>query len=95
MTLPGCESPLMLIRGGFGENPTWLVGNGYRTQRFRVEASTTFPVTADQRQTLMTGSDVVPEKEIRVTHGCEGTGQAGARSFWYNLPGREMQMTRG
>lgn len=43
----------------------------------------------------MKGSDVVPEKEVRVTHSCEETGQAGARAFWCNSPGGETQMTRG
>lgn len=80
--------------GGFGENPTRLVGNGYRTQRFRVEASATFRVTAERRHTLMKGSDEVPEK-VRVTHGREGAGRAGARSFWLTSPGREARVARG
>lgn len=51
-------------------------------------------MTAERRRTLMKGSDEVPEK-VRVTHGREGAGRAGARSFWLTSPGREARVARG
>lgn len=78
------KSPLMQCSSGEapGNNPTWLVPNGCRIQRVQVEATLHFPGRADQRQTLVKESEVIPEKQAGVEQKTEKTRQVWACSSW-------------
>ena len=85
------KSPLMQCSSGEapGNNPAWLVPNGCRIQRVQVEATLHFPGRADQRQTLVRASEVIPEKQAGVEQKTEKTRRVWACSFWDYMPGRE------